>query len=362
MGSVPGVAILGAGIFTTSQYLPILSNQSSTAPILKAIWSRSKDAAENAASSVAKFFPDVVAKWGEDGLIQILEDSSIHAVAIVLPAQVQLEYVQRALKSGKHVLQEKPIGPTLSDVRDVLSYHSGMGSQAPVWAVAENYRFEPGLIEAARLVKSIGDMMSFEVIVELPMNSSNPYYSSAWRRDVGFKGGFVLDGGVHFVAGLRLITGCEVTQVSAIARHVDPLLPSPDNVSALLQLENECAGVLVMSYSCTARKVSWRVLGSKGTVEAVRDQKDGSHGYLVTFYPLGGTVLSKFFPFSGVENELKAFVGDVSQIVYEGKTAESADKRSNFIEAYHDVAVIEAMLKSSNNKGFPVHVDRYEEI
>ncbi|EFJ28788.1 hypothetical protein SELMODRAFT_92921 [Selaginella moellendorffii] len=345
MGSVPGVAILGAGIFTTSQYLPILSKQSSTAPILKAIWSRSKDAAENAASLVAKFFPDVVAKWGEDGLIQILEDSSIHAVAIVLPAQVQVFKLYsislRALKSGKHVLQ------ALSDVRDVLSYHSGMGSQAPVWAVAENYRFEPGLIEAARLVKSIGDMMSFEVIVELPMNSSNPYYSSAWRRD----GGFVLDGGVHFVAGLRLITGCEVTQVSAIARHVDPLLPSPDNVSALLY---------AYSWSFYYPKVSWRVLGSKGTVEAVRDQKDGSHGYLVTFYPLGGTVLSKFFPFSGVENELKAFVGDVSQIVYEGKTAEDADKRSNVIEAYHDVAVIEAMLKSSNNKGFPVHVDRYE--
>ena len=77
---------------------------------------------------------------------------------------------------------------------------------APIWAVAENYRFEPGLIEviefsmyqiqymkevsswmlcsqAARIVKEeIGKMMMVEMIAEAPMNSANPYFSTAWRQ------------------------------------------------------------------------------------------------------------------------------------------------------------------------------------
>lgn len=112
----------------------------------------------------------------------------------------------------------------------------------------------------------------------------NDKFSSLVCQIAQMQGGFVLDGGVHFVAGLRLvlssgrklfnlscilfyshcqcwvqrrilgdfcicfkrcvlscplwvvvqITGAEVTSVSAIARHLDSGLPPPDNVSALL--------------------------------------------------------------------------------------------------------------------------------
>lgn len=87
----------------------------------------------------------------------------------------------------------------------------------PLWAVAENYRFEPAFVEvfvcrvlsfflfsffffsftyipyfgnmlvialqSKNLIADIGDMMSVQVIVEGSMNSSNPYFSSSWRRD-----------------------------------------------------------------------------------------------------------------------------------------------------------------------------------
>eukprot|EP01018_Ginkgo_biloba_P031786 Gb_37710 [translate_table: standard] len=198
--------------------------------------------------------------------------------------------------------------------------------------------------------------MTVQVIAEAPMNSLNPYFSSTWRRN--FSGGFSLDVGVHFIAGLRMVAGCEVISVSAIARHVDATLPPPDNISALFQLENGCAGVFVMSISSTSRKICWRVVGSKGTVEAERGMKDGQHGYTVMYYPAVGLPQHSFHPFSGVNEELKAFVKDMTKAVFEDCATNNSDSRSSLVEGARDVAVIEAILHSSDKQGAPVIVER----
>jgi hypothetical protein len=40
-----------------------------------------------------------------------------------------------------------------------------------------------GLWQAARIVKEeLGEIMMVEVIAEAPMNSANPYFSTAWRQ------------------------------------------------------------------------------------------------------------------------------------------------------------------------------------
>ncbi|KAJ0799471.1 hypothetical protein HanOQP8_Chr00c649g0846631 [Helianthus annuus] len=49
-----------------------------------------------------------------------------------------------------------------------------------------------------------------------------------------WQGGFILDMGVHYIAGLRMLVGCEVASVSATTSHVDTTLPPPDTISSLL--------------------------------------------------------------------------------------------------------------------------------
>ena len=39
------------------------------------------------------------------------------------------------------------------------------------------------VLQCKNLIVDVGDMMSVQVIVEGSMNSSNPYFSSSWRRD-----------------------------------------------------------------------------------------------------------------------------------------------------------------------------------
>ncbi|XP_057819008.1 dehydrogenase FPY6 isoform X1 [Cryptomeria japonica] len=354
---VPQLALLGGGIFVQTQYIPRLREIAHLVS-LKVLWSRSEKSAKVAAALALDFSPNIDIKWGEAGLNEIIQDKSIHGVAVVLAGQAQVEISTMMLKAGKHVLQEKPAALSVTAAVAALSFYTSLsinGVQPPIWAIAENYRFEPALLEAAALVKDLGDLMTIQFTAEAPMNNLNPYFSSEWRRN--FIGGFILDVGVHFIAGLRLVAGCEIISVAAISRHVDPSLPPPDNISSLFQLDNGCAGVFSISLSSTSRKICLRVVGSKGTVEVGRGTKDGGHGYTVAYYPAGGVPQHSFYPFSGVNNELKAFVNDMFKAASkEGPS--SPDSRSSLLEGARDVAVIEAMLQSSAKQGALVHVEQ----
>ncbi|KAH9622137.1 hypothetical protein KSS87_023618 [Heliosperma pusillum] len=310
------------------------------------------ESARGAVEEAKKSFPEVEGKWGDAGLDDIIKDPSVPGVAVVLAGQIQVEMALRLLKAGKHVIQDN------DEAEKALSSYGPLSSAnhgVPIWAVAENYRFEPAFVEGRKLVTEIGDMMNVQVVVEGSMNSSNPYFSSSWRRD--FTGGFILDMGVHNIAGLRMLVGCEVASVSALTTHIDPTLPPPDNISSSYQLENGCPGIFVMCVSTRSPKacIFWRVVGLKGTVQVERGNVDGRHGYLVSKFSTDGKCTSSFYPFSGVTEELKTFLHDISQ----ASSDHVRDPRLSFVEGARDVAVLEAMLESGKKNGAVVTVKRF---
>ncbi|KAI3984321.1 hypothetical protein MKX01_011275 [Papaver californicum] len=360
MAQRPQIAVLGAGIFVRTQYLPRLY-EISDIMILKTIWSRTEESAKAAVDLARQYFSEIECKWGDAGLDDIIKDTSIHGVTVVLAGQIQVDMSLRMLRAGKHVFQEKPAASSVSEAETAFSHYRSLCANSlphrPIWAVGENYRFEPAFVECKNLLKEIGDMMSVQIMVEGSMNSSNPYFSSSWRRN--FTGGFILDMGVHYIAGLRTMVGCEVTSVSAIASHVDTTLPPPDNISSIFELENGCSGVFVMVVSSRSPKIFWKVVGTKGSLQVERGNKDGRHGYTVFHYTVDGQCRSSFHPFSGVNEELKAFVYDISQSTLQDTGDHEAEPRSSFVEGARDIAVLEAMLESGMKKGAKVDVKKF---
>ncbi|CAH1452656.1 unnamed protein product [Lactuca virosa] len=355
----PQIAIIGAGIFVKSQYLPRLAEISDLV-VLKAIWSRSEKSSMEAADIARKVFPNVECKWGDHGLDEIIRDSNIFGVVVALAGQIQVDMSLKLLKAGKHVLQEKPAAASISEVETALSCYKSLytnPSAQKIWAVAENYRFEPAFVESKKLMSEIGDMMSVQVIIEGSMNSSNPYFSSSWRRN--FTGGFILDMGVHYIAGLRMLVGCEVASVSAMTSHVDMTLPPPDTISSLFQLENGCSGVFVMLVSSKSPKIVWRVVGLSGTVQVERGNNNGRHGYVTTLFGGNGETKSNFYPFSGVTEELKSFLSDISIGTLEKGGKIEGEGRYSYVEGARDVAVLDAMLESGMKQGAFVKVKKF---
>ncbi|GKA48662.1 NAD(P)-binding Rossmann-fold superfamily protein, partial [Tanacetum coccineum] len=268
---------LGARIrlFVKSQYIPRLAEIKHIV-YLKAIWSRTKKSAREAVEIARKEFPNVECKWGDEGLDDIIRDVDIIAVAVVLAGQIQVDMSLKLLKGGKHVLQE-------------------------------NYRFEPAFVEGRKLVSQIGEMMSVQLIVDGSMNSSNPYFSSSWRRDLA-------------------LAGCEITSVSAVTSHVNTDVPPPDIISSIFQLENGCSGVFVLLVSTKNPKIVWRVVGLNGTVQVEHGNKDGQPGNVVTLINANKETKSTFYPYTGVIKELKTFFEDVFQNVV--KVVYHKDKQS----------------------------------
>ncbi|KAH9741027.1 GFO IDH MocA domain-containing protein [Citrus sinensis] len=385
----PRIAILGAGIFVKTQYIPRLAEISDLVS-LKFIWSRSEESAKSAAEVARKHFADVECVWGDNGLEQIIKEDSILGVAVVLAGQAQSDMnrisvlnssggfnltmisamcaLDTLLMNIAPVVAPKLYLDYISEIENALSRYNSICPDPPgqpIWAVAENYRFEPAFVECKKLIAEIGDMMSVQVIVEGSMNSSNPYFSSSWRRNF-------------------TITGCEVVSVSAITSHIDKTLPPPDNISSNFQLENGCSGVFVMVVSSRSPKacgkviiyfelyarpfiilysyplllqIFWRVVGMKGTLQVERGNQDGRHGYLVTQYGADGQSKSMFYPFSGVTEELKAFIHDISEA--KKGINHVPEPRSSFLEGARDVALLEAMLESGSKQGALVHVKKF---
>ncbi|EYU46309.1 hypothetical protein MIMGU_mgv1a0096471mg, partial [Erythranthe guttata] len=141
----PQIAILGAGIFVRNTYIPRLAEISNLL-VLRAIWSRTQESARGAVEIAKQYFPDVECKWGEAGLNDIILDASIVGVAVVLAGQTQVDMSLRFLKAGKHVLQEKPAAASVNELETAISSYNSF-NPAPIWAVAENYRFEPAFVE-----------------------------------------------------------------------------------------------------------------------------------------------------------------------------------------------------------------------
>ncbi|KZV56445.1 hypothetical protein F511_08343 [Dorcoceras hygrometricum] len=352
----PHIAIIGAGIFSRNTYIPRLAEISDLF-VLRAIWTR------GAVEIAKKFFPNVECKWGETGLSEIIDDVSIIGVAVVLAGQAQVEMSLRLLKGGKHVLQENYYQglnivaySAVSELETAMSCYNSF-NVAPIWAIAENYRFEPAFVEGRKLLSEVGDIINVHTIIEGSMNISNPYFSSSWRRS--FEGGFILDMGVHFIAGLRMLVGCEITSVSALTSHVDGTLPPPDNISSTIQLENGSSGVFVMVVSSKSPKVLWRVVGLKGTIQVERGNIDGKHGYTVMLFTGDGGNKSWFYPFSGVTDELKTFLADTSLATMKKDQSFPVEHRLSFLEGARDVAVLEAMLESGRRQGATVQLARY---
>lgn len=317
------MALIGAGLFARDAHIPAIQALGATYSVA-AICSRRHESAERLA---LQFDYPVDAMTDVD---EVLARDDIEAVDVLLPIPLMSDVIRKALEAGKHVISEKPAAPDLATGRELLAHHATYPNR--VWMVAENWRYEPVMVQTAEIVQSgeIGRPLMVQFDQHIAMNPDNKYYSTAWRREGSFPGGFILDGGVHHIALLRLILG-EITAVQAVGSQMREDLPPLDTINAALEFADGFTG----SYSVTYAAASpWtqtlHIVGDKGAVLMDRDSVhiDCETGERTLGIPR----------FQGVQQELAAFAAAIREGVAHRNTAE---------QGLQDVAVIEAMLLSA---------------
>ncbi|KAL5001051.1 hypothetical protein BDV10DRAFT_25915 [Aspergillus recurvatus] len=338
-----GVAIIGAGLFGKDEYFPAIRDS----PFfdLKAVYSRSQASAVKfgvAASADAYFDkPPTVRKT----LTDLLDRDDIEAVIIALPIPAQPDIIRAALKSGKHVLSEKPIAKDMNVAKQLMTEYAQYRDKGPIWSVAENFRFLQPIVYGVEQLKRLGGIVtSFQISVHDLIQDGNPYYATEWRKNPEYPGGFILDAGVHFLAGLREFLGAvddSIIKVAAFGTQIQPHLPPVDTISGVLLLKSDISGTINFSYATEFK--------NNFLIEVVTT--NGS----VSMTPAGVTVVERgtdgqkvektegFEPSTGVAIEVEAFGRSIVDRKGNAKLACE--------EALLDLRIVEALLRSAEEGG-----------
>ena len=164
---------------------------------------------------------DVAARYGfttfGTSADDLLADPTIDAVSIALPNGQHMDVVAKAIRSGKHVLTEKPLG--MSGVEAAELQRLAAGSTATL-GVGFSYRRIPGLAALRRAVADgeIGDIYHFEssYYANYAADAEVPF---SWRFEQSSSGGGALiDVGAHAVDAIEYVVG-DITQVLSAAFH-----------------------------------------------------------------------------------------------------------------------------------------------
>ncbi|KAF3930742.1 hypothetical protein ABW19_dt0210189 [Dactylella cylindrospora] len=338
-----GVAILGSGIFVKKEHKPACL-QDAELLSLKAIYSRSKASVEATIAGDTAPVDIYSDDSGEGkGIDDLLKRDDIDFVIVALPILLQPAFIKKALLAGKHVLSEKPVAKDLADANELIKWKKE-NAPGPIWSVAENFRYMPTFEYAKQQLEGFGRILTFHVEALQYVAPGGDYIETAWRKIPQYQGGFCLDGGVHFTAGLRKLVGADqISQLASFTNLAHPHLLPIDTITSTIKLKSGACGTFALSFGSTSHKqFEWLIVCEGGSVKV-------GEGGKVTVKKVGEEEVVKEFGWnSGVKGEVKAFAEAVARS--KGNEIQSPEL------AVGDLEMIEKMLKSGEEGGKPLEI------
>lgn len=196
------------------------------------------------------------------------------AVAIVTPNHMHVPVAEMALRSGFHVICDKPLATTSAEASALarLAKETGL-----VFAVTYNYTGYP-MVRQARAMVARGEIGDVRVVqVEYPQAwltdalEATGQKQAAWRTDPARSGagGCVGDIGTHAFNLACFVTGLRPAAILAELSTFVPGRRLDDNVHMLLRFDGGARGMLWASQVAPGNDnpLRLRVYGAKGGLE-----------------------------------------------------------------------------------------------
>lgn len=209
------LGILGATGYIATPYRGEIRQSPDQASIV-AVCARRRDQLEAAAREDG-------ATLATDDWRQVVEHPDVNTLLVATPDALHYEPVMAAVRLGKHIICEKPIGVNVAQAHDMWAAcrAAGVGHFVPFWT-----RYVPVFRRARELVQSglLGEIRAAMLRWVNPRPLSMPF---TWRDDASLSSsGSIADVGTHAYDMLRWLTGHSATRVLAHATVLAP--PKPD--------------------------------------------------------------------------------------------------------------------------------------
>jgi predicted dehydrogenase len=159
------------------------------------------DRLDKAATTAARDNPTTYADWR-----RIIDRKDVDAVFIATPPHLHSEMAVAALKAGKHVYCEKPIGVTAEQVRELVK---AAKSTNRVFVAGQQMRSERQLAETVRKVRegAIGDVIMVKAQRHASGDLNHAGSSADWYFDVTKSGGYLIEQSVHNLDACNWVIG-----------------------------------------------------------------------------------------------------------------------------------------------------------
>jgi myo-inositol 2-dehydrogenase / D-chiro-inositol 1-dehydrogenase len=149
------------------------------------------DRLDKAATAAVKDNPATYADWQK-----VIERKDVDAVFIATPPYLHSEMAIQAIKAGKHVYCEKPLGVTPAQVRALLDAAKGSNK---VFVAGQQLRSQKQLGETVRKIREgvIGDVIMVKAQRHAAADLAHDGTSGDWYFDVTKSGGYLIEQSVH---------------------------------------------------------------------------------------------------------------------------------------------------------------------
>jgi predicted dehydrogenase len=259
-----GLGIIGTGLAVRKLHWPALARMADRFAVV-AFANRTRSTAEEFAILANLSMDDYASDYHD-----LLRRGDVEAVVVCVPIPRLLSITRDSLAAGKHVICEKPPGVNFEEARQFIALVDQHPHQKIM--MTENFFYRDDL----RLARSLADegaigrpQLLLERWVHQLVPTPGEYSSTPWRYKPEYRGGPLLDGGVHSIATIRLLGG-DITRLTARTEWINRTMDAPSALAMTFAFASGASGNCV-----------WGFLGNP-VLDEVRDTRlYGSEGALV---------------------------------------------------------------------------------
>lgn len=190
----------------------------------------------------------------------LLSDPEIDIVLIAVPNDLHRDFSIEALRAGKHVLCEKPVTITSSELEDIMAVAKETGK---IFTINQNRRVNKDFVLVKRTIGT--GLIGKPYVIESRVEGSRGV-PEGWRTDKAQGGGMMLDWGVHLIDQIMYMYPDKVTSVYCKMFSIN--YPEvDDNFRLIMTLENGVTAQIEVSTNSFVSHPRWHIVGTNGTLQ-----------------------------------------------------------------------------------------------
>jgi predicted dehydrogenase len=270
---------------------------------------------------------------------ELLQDEAIQAVYIPLPNNLHKEYAIAALKAGKHVLCEKPIGLNQHEAQEMVAFAEESGF---VLMEGFMYRYHPRFKRYIDLIEDgvIGNIRFIHSAFSFNITNPNDI-----RLIPELGGGALMDVGCYCIDISRQLTNREPLSVQA--QYYESNTGIDLQIAVTMDFGDNIFSQFEVAFNTFARQ-ECRVAGNQGSLEIFtpfKSEKKFTKAILTT-KEYQRTL------WNWPKNEYKEMVDHFNRLA-----AGKEKRRYPLTDSIADMKVIDAIMESALADGAFIHLD-----